>query len=102
MVHLILSLVLRVLLHVHPLSLVYTYSLNTVTALPSILNFEKELKRIDQMKEENQALREQIMSLQEELVQLRNEKRIGKQSVSVQANILPKGEECDYLVVNTK
>ena len=54
------------------------------------------------MKEENQALRLQIMSLQEELIQMRKEKTTGKKNVYVQTKTLPMGEECDYLVVSTK
>lgn len=66
------------------------------------MNFEKEKQKVEQLKEENEALRKQIMSLQEELVKLRSEKISGKKHVSVQTKSLPKGEECDYLVVSTK
>eukprot|EP00795_Rhopilema_esculentum_P012522 gene12522-3207_t len=54
------------------------------------------------MKEENKDLRMQIMNLQEEIVTLRNEKISGKKSVAVQTVNASVGEECDYLVVNTK
>ena len=47
-------------------------------------------------------LRKQIVSLQEELVKLRNEKNAGKRHVSVQTANVSIGEECDYLVVSTK
>ena len=77
-------------------------NLDSLPALPSILNFEKEIQRIEKMKEENQALRLQIMSLQEELIQMRKEKTTGKKNVYVQTKTLPMGEECDYLVVSTK
>ena len=54
------------------------------------------------MKEENKDLRMQIMNLQEEIVTLRKEKISGKKSVAVQTANASVGEECDYLVVNTK
>ena len=79
-----------------------TITLTTLKALPSILNFEKDKERLEKLKEESKSLREEIVGLQEELAAFRNEKKNGRTSISVQTNYVSIGEECDYLVVNTK
>ncbi len=76
--------------------------LTDVEALPSILNFEKDKERLERLNEENRELRVQMMTLQGEIVSLQTEKRNGKKSIAVQTNSVSLGDECDYLVVNTK
>eukprot|EP00794_Sanderia_malayensis_P005508 gene5508-6193_t len=71
-------------------------------SLPAILNFEKDKEKLQRMNEENKELRMEIVELQEEIVTLRKEKTIGKKSIAIQTNNVSIGEECDYLVVNTK
>lgn len=52
--------------------------------LPSLLNFEKEKRKMEKLDEENMKLKEQMAVHQKELIQLHNQMKAGKITTSTQ------------------